>query len=92
LGAYDISGYAWRVVVSGTVAYVADISGGLQVIDESNPAIPVRLGSYNTISNVHGVAVSGSLAFVAEGAAGLQIGYSGNLVAGLGQKGEELLE
>ncbi len=36
------------VAVSGTVAYVADDAAGLQIIDVSNPASPVRLGGYDT--------------------------------------------
>jgi hypothetical protein len=37
--------YARDVAVAGDRAYVADGASGLRVIDVSNPALPVRLGS-----------------------------------------------
>jgi subtilase family serine protease/subtilisin-like proprotein convertase family protein len=40
VGAYDTPGIARGVVVSGTLAYVADGAGGLQIIDISNPVLP----------------------------------------------------
>jgi hypothetical protein len=73
LGGYDTSGNAYDVAVSGTLAYVADDSYGLQIIDVSNPAAPVRLGGYDTTGSAYAVAVSGSLVYVADGSSGLQI-------------------
>jgi hypothetical protein len=59
------------VAVSGTKAYVAGL-GGLQIIDVSNPANPVRLG-YCTSGYGQAVTVSGTVAYVAADSAGLQI-------------------
>ena len=62
------------VAVAGSVAYVADSNGGLQVIDVSDPANPALLGSwsYDTLALGYAcdVAVSGSVAYVAGGASG----------------------
>jgi hypothetical protein len=73
LGSYNTTGTACRVFVSGTRAYVADASGGLQIIDIANPAAPVRLGGFVTSSNAVGVYVSGTLAYVACQSSGLLI-------------------
>ncbi|MCD6338941.1 MAG: pre-peptidase C-terminal domain-containing protein, partial [Verrucomicrobia bacterium] len=59
-------GPAWSVAVSGDYAYVASLSAGLQVIDVSDPAHPVRVGSCETSDDAVGVAVSGHYAYVAE--------------------------
>ena len=55
------------------MAYVADYSGGLEIIDVSNPTSPVRLGGYRTSGSAQDVAVSGALAYVADVDAGLQV-------------------
>ena len=60
LGGYDTPGSATKVVVSGTVAYVADATNGLQVIDVSNPTNCVRLGGYENGASAQGAAVAGS--------------------------------
>ncbi|MBK9137540.1 MAG: hypothetical protein IPM17_02055 [Verrucomicrobia bacterium] len=66
-----VAGYAEGVAVSGHYAYVADGWEGLQVIDVSDPAHPVRVGGYNTPGRAQGVAVSGHYAYVADGWGGL---------------------
>ena len=51
VGGYDTSGNAYGVAVSGSYAYVADDTAGLQVIDVSNRANPQPLIPFNaTIS------------------------------------------
>ena len=55
------------MAVSGTYAYVADSSSGLQVIDITNPASPQIVGSVDTPGYAYGVAVSGTYAYVADG-------------------------
>ncbi len=52
----------------GGLAYVADGTSGLQIIDVSNPAAPVQLGALDTPDLARDVAVVGGLAYVAEGA------------------------
>jgi hypothetical protein len=73
LGSYDTPGLATGVVISGTLAYVADGSTGLQIIDVNNPASPMLSGTYDTPGSAAGVVVSGTSAYVADGSAGLQI-------------------
>jgi len=51
---------------------VADDGVGLQVIDVSNPANPVWLGTYNTSGFAYGVAVAGTVAYVAEHRVGVE--------------------
>jgi hypothetical protein len=67
VGGYDTPGIAKAVALSGNHAFVADYTGGLQVIDVSDPANCVRVGGYDTPGSAHGahaVAVSGNYAFV----------------------------
>jgi hypothetical protein len=52
---------------------VADYAAGLQVIDISNPAAPVRVGGYDTSGIATDVAVAGQYAYVADYLAGLQV-------------------
>jgi hypothetical protein len=73
VGSYDTSGYAWDVVVSGTLAYVADRDQGLQVIDVSLPTSPVLQGNLDTDGYAYGVAVKDDYAYVADGSEGLQV-------------------
>ncbi len=71
-GTYDTPGEAFGVFVSGSYAYVADMYGGLQVIDFTNPASPTLAGSYDTPDRAVSVFVSGGYAYVAESESGLQ--------------------
>ncbi|MFQ5455595.1 MAG: choice-of-anchor D domain-containing protein [Nitrospirota bacterium] len=72
-GAYDTTGYAYNVYVSGNYAYIADGDSGLQVIDISSPSSPVLAGSYDTSGESIGVYVSGNYAYIADGDSGLQV-------------------
>ncbi|MHC4478490.1 MAG: hypothetical protein ACYTEL_22870 [Planctomycetota bacterium] len=51
----------------GQVAYIANGLSGLQILDISDPAAPVRLGSFPTQGYAASVAVAASLALVADG-------------------------
>ncbi|MBN1146353.1 MAG: hypothetical protein JXA78_03790 [Anaerolineales bacterium] len=67
--------FAWGVAVAGNYAYVANQGGqggGLQVVDISNPAAPVEVGSYY-LPDALGVAVAGDRIYMAAGSAGLYI-------------------
>ena len=55
-------GTAWDVKVVGNLAYLALGSGGLMILDVSNPTSPVCLGSYDTSGTAYGVAVVGTVA------------------------------
>lgn len=67
-------GTAHDVTAVGNYAYLALGASGLAVVDVSDPANSVRVGSYTSGSGfAFGVAVSGNYAYVAAGDAGLQI-------------------
>src|SRR5262249_50728168 len=59
--------------VSGSFAYVAAGSAGLQVVDVSDHVHPRVVASRSLPGNANDVRVSGNLAYVAAGSAGLQI-------------------
>ena len=46
VGYYDTPGEAIGIQVVGTLAYVADGSSGLRIINVSNPSAPVEIGYY----------------------------------------------
>lgn len=60
----DLSSYS-RVVLAENLAYVAGGSGGVHVLDISQPANPVRIGGFAT--QAWDVALSGDYAVVANG-------------------------
>ena len=70
---YDTSGYAYDVAISGHFAYVGDGSAGLQIVDISNPALPIHEGEYEPDGSVRGVTVSGTYGFLVGDAIGLEI-------------------
>jgi hypothetical protein len=65
LGIVDTPGEATDVAVSGAYAYVADGSGGLQVIHVGDPTNPFLAVAYDTSGRAVGVAVAGTRAYVA---------------------------
>jgi len=73
VGYYDTAGTARSVQVVGTLAYVADGSSGLRILDVSAPAAPIQAGLYNTPGDAYGVQVVGTLAYVADSVSGLRI-------------------
>jgi hypothetical protein len=77
VGRCDTRGFASDVDVSGGRVYVTwSIPGGtrgIDVVDISNSAAPVRVGGCATGGMLDGMAVSGSYAYVASWEAGLQV-------------------
>ena len=73
LGSVDTPGNANDVKVVGGLAFVADGSAGLQIIDISTPDAPFIVGSFDTPGEAWGVAVQGDTAYIADGDSGLQI-------------------
>ena len=73
----DTSGSAKGVTLSadGNTAFVADLNGGLQIIDVSNPASPTLTATLDTSGWAWRVTLSadGNTAFVASDRSGLQI-------------------
>jgi hypothetical protein len=72
VGALDTPGVARDVEVVGDVAYVADYSSGLRVIDVSNPESPVELGALDT-PGASQLEVVGDLAYVIYATSGLHV-------------------
>ena len=58
---------ALDVFIKENLAYVADWTGGLRIIDIGNPTIPVEIGSFESIHDdeIMEVYVSGNYAYVA---------------------------
>ncbi len=65
MGSVDTPYSACGVAISGTHAYITDISS-LQVVDITNPASPQIVGGVVTPGYTQGVAVSGTHAYVAD--------------------------
>jgi len=64
--AYDTSGTAERLQVSGGIAYIADGDSGLQIVDVSDPAHPAPLGAYDTPGYAQDVQVTGATVYVVD--------------------------
>ena len=66
-------GTALAVQVEGSIAYVAQSTGGMQLYDIANPTNPIPVGSFPTTGPALGLHVKGNLAFVACDQGGLEI-------------------
>jgi hypothetical protein len=66
-------GSAETVRVVGSLAYLTDVNGDVQILDISNPVAPARVGGYDTNGYANGIEVRGDLAYIAAGDAGLEI-------------------
>ncbi len=65
LGNYYDGGYAYDVAVSGSIAYVADGSDGLEIIATQDPTNPHELGQFpNGIGLTEEVWISNEIAFL----------------------------
>ena len=69
----DIPGFANNVDVSGSFAYVAAGSAGLQVVNVSDRLHPHVVASRSLPGNANDVGVAGNFAYVAAGSGGLQV-------------------
>jgi len=71
---FVISGSSFQDLdVVGDVAYIADITGYLKIVDVFNPNTPVLLGSFATGGNPSGITGERNLAYVGTGNAGVKI-------------------
>ena len=75
IGFCDTIGRAYGVAIMGNYACVADGLGGLQVIDVTNPAKPVRVGGYGVVNfgSALAVTMAGNYAYVADSFEGMQV-------------------
>lgn len=53
--------------VYGGLAYVAENTQGLEIVNVMNPAAPINVSYYNTPGNANDVKVGGSYAYIADG-------------------------
>ena len=67
LSRYSTPGGGDRMVMNGTIAYIADLAQGLRVVDLSTPEKPQTVGEYKTMRPALDVARSGALLFVTSG-------------------------
>jgi hypothetical protein len=78
LSTYGTPGWCWRVALQATpdlkkmYAYIA-CNGGLEMLDVTDPVLPVYLGSFATSWPAVDVAVAGEHAYLALGYGGVQI-------------------
>ncbi|NJL59405.1 MAG: hypothetical protein HC887_06945 [Desulfobacteraceae bacterium] len=73
VGSVDTPGEARKFDIIGNIAYLADGSGGLQIIDISNSTNPMIIGSVKMPDEARDVKVIGNTAYVADYASGLQV-------------------
>jgi hypothetical protein len=71
IGFYDTPGKAHGVYVNNDLAYVADSSDGLRIIDVSDPGNTFEIGNCDTPGDAAKVVVSGIYAYIADGDSGL---------------------
>lgn len=65
LGGVVLPGRVRDIAISGTIAYVADQTGGLVLLDVSDPAAPRVIGGFGYIAAVNGLAVAGHHVYLA---------------------------
>jgi len=74
VGSCDTPGYSMDIFIDKNYAYIADgTSGGLQIIDVSNPEYPYIVGNCEIPGKATGVFVRSDYAYVAASYTGLQI-------------------
>ncbi|MBU0700320.1 Ig-like domain-containing protein [bacterium] len=73
VAAFKPDGMSYGIFLKGNYAYMSCESGGMQIIDVSNPLSPVLAGKYNMIATCRDTCVVGNYAFAASGVGGLII-------------------
>ena len=67
VGGYPVSGYAQAVDVKGNIAVVGEKEGRLNVVDTTDPANPLFLGSLNFNEEIRQVRIIGERVYMASG-------------------------
>lgn len=73
VGELAVPGEARKVKVAGNYAYIASRQGGLNVVDISNPAAPVKVSSFDTAGYASSIDVQGTKAVVSSGSGGVYL-------------------
>lgn len=71
IASYDLPGSAYDLDVSSSTLYVADTSGGLQILDISDPEAASVIGHFDTGNRAYGVATTGAQTYVAATSSGV---------------------
>jgi hypothetical protein len=73
VGSYNTPGQAYSVLVSDTLAYVADGIKGLRVLNVADLGDITEIGFYDTNGVTQGLALKGTTIYLAEGSQGIKI-------------------
>jgi len=73
IGQFNDGGMAVTVLVVNDRAYVCEFDNGLEILDISDPARPVRIASFYDGGRPNGFQVVGNLIYMADGSDGLEI-------------------
>jgi len=68
-----LAGAPWKVTIGNGMAYVAVGIGGMRIVDYSDPAAPLLLGSVTAIADAREIAVSQRYAYVADAGGSLKV-------------------
>ncbi len=69
----NTSGSAYDLALAGNYAYVAATTGGLRVIDVSDPWNPIEVGSFPTATRAYGVDVDNGIAYLSASSSGVYV-------------------
>jgi hypothetical protein len=73
VGSYPAKASSVDVIVGGNLAYLAENTAGVQIVDVSVPAAPAAAGWVDTPGNATDIAVANGYVFVADGTSGLAV-------------------
>ncbi len=76
LGYLETPGYGQNIVISGTLAYIAEYKSGLRIIDISDPVNPVEIGAFcptNDMTYVGDVLIKGNYAYASREGNGINV-------------------
>lgn len=73
VGSTALAGSCGTVVVSGNHAYLAAGNNGMEILDISDPTMPIWAGSIDTPGSVNDIVITDGYAYIADGGAGLQV-------------------
>lgn len=71
VASYALPGSAYDLDIWDTTLYVADTSGGLRILDISDPVIGHEIGQFDTGNRAYGVATTGDVTYVAATSSGV---------------------
>ena len=73
IGGYDTPGFSMQAALDGNLAYIADGTGGLRLVDVSDPSHPQEIAFFDTAGNAVEVVLDSGKIYVADSEGGLLI-------------------